>query len=70
MAQNFDKEMRQSRKQIEKISDMLVNKISIIERRQCHEEHKTQTKRVADEEAKAAEDNRKINGSRERETKA
>ena len=40
MAQNFDEDMRQSRAQVRNISDMLVEKISIIERMQCLEKHK------------------------------
>ena len=40
MAQNFDEDMRQSRALVHNISDMLVEKISIIERMQCLEKHK------------------------------
>ena len=42
----IDEEMRQSRKQIEKMLDMLVEKISIIERRQCQDYCWIETARV------------------------
>ena len=52
MAQNLDEDMRQSRAQVQHISAMLVEKISIIERMQCLEKHK----KLMIEDNKCAED--------------
>ena len=52
MARNFDEEMRQSRAQVRNISNMLVEKISIIERMQSLEKHK----KLMIEDNKCAED--------------
>ena len=39
MVQNLDEDMRKSRAQVQQISAMLVEKISIIEEMQCREKH-------------------------------
>ena len=40
MVQNLDEDMRKSRAQVQQISAMLVENISIIEEMQCREKHK------------------------------